>query len=549
MSHNLKRVLLLFTDKYYLVKQIYPFGLDIIANYLRQHGYDVTVDYPFLPEPDLETNLKKIIKRYDPDLIGLGIRNLDTAMSCEQFGNHEGQSYKTFYFLPQIKQIAEKAKRLKPEIPIIAGGGAFTVSPIAILKMLGLEYGIVGEGEEPLRQFLEAYPDKEKLYGIPNLAFQRGDGFHINPRQSYSFKKSEGVFVRERKFNYAYETAGLPVQVKRGCNRNCSYCVEPFIEEKNFVFKKHDDVIDELKEVAKKHVDVHNIFFTDTEFNIPSLEYCAVLINKIIKSGLHEHFRFSSQFLSRPFDAKFAKLLSEAGFSIILTCDSFSDHILKKNRSSYRRRDIVKTLQLCEQLGIDCTINLIFGLPGETYETINHTLNEIIKYPPGVLRRYEYTIGGRIYQDTPLCRLVEKEEVDHHLYGKRSEGYLKPCYYCSPESPFKIKAYIENDFPFPMEYQNNYDEIKYQILALSYLVDQSMWDVVADRFLKSNLDARTSIYDYLFRKLIDAGRTEMAKRISEHLLEEIFRSEMVSEYSGQVSVIQHYLTLIEQKLN
>lgn len=86
MQPKPKKVLLLYTDKYYFVKQIYPFGLDIIADYLRRHSYDVTIDFPFLPETDPETNLIGILERENPDLIGLGLRNIDTCMACEKYG-------------------------------------------------------------------------------------------------------------------------------------------------------------------------------------------------------------------------------------------------------------------------------------------------------------------------------------------------------------------------------------------------------------------------------------------------------------------------------
>ena len=39
MDKDAKRVLLLYADSYYLVKQVYPFGLDLIANHLRRHGH------------------------------------------------------------------------------------------------------------------------------------------------------------------------------------------------------------------------------------------------------------------------------------------------------------------------------------------------------------------------------------------------------------------------------------------------------------------------------------------------------------------------------
>ncbi|MEA1935757.1 MAG: cobalamin B12-binding domain-containing protein, partial [Thermodesulfobacteriota bacterium] len=206
-----KRVLLLYTDKYYLIKQVYPFGLDLIANYLRSHSHDVTIDFPYLASSDLETNLARILERTNPDLIGLGLRNIDTCMSCEQYGNYEGTGYRAFYFLPEVKQIVEAIKKFRPDVPVIAGGGAFSISPAAILKNLDIKYGIVGEGEEPMRQFLEAFPDDNKISRIPNMVFQRNNRFHVNPKLPYSFKKNGTIIERETKFNYAYETAGLPV--------------------------------------------------------------------------------------------------------------------------------------------------------------------------------------------------------------------------------------------------------------------------------------------------------------------------------------------------
>jgi len=544
MPRNLKNVLLLYTDKYYVIKQVYPFGLDLIANHLRRHDFNVTIDYPFLPLPDLETNLNEIIKRCKPDIIGLSIRNIDTAMSCEKFGNHKGPGCKTFYFLPDIKKIVGIIRKFSTDIPIIAGGGAFTISPEAILEFLTIEYGIIGEGEDSLLQFLKAFPDKKKIKKISNMVFKTGNGFQINQRQSYVFKK--GCFLNERdnKFNYAYETTGLPVQVKRGCNQNCSYCVEPLIEGNKFIFRNHDDIIAELKTIAENYESIKSIFFTDTEFNIPDLKNCSVLVKKILEAGLHEYFRFSSQFLPRPFDENFAKLLADTGFSVILTCDSFANNVLSKNRTSYHQKDISQTLGLCEKFNIDCTVNLVFGLPGESYETIDHTLKEMMKYPPNSLRRYEYTIGGRIYQGTPLSRFVERLNDDTHLYGKKTKGYLEPYYYCSPDSPLNIKNYLERFLPFSIDYQNNYDNNLFKTLACAYLADQGRWNEAAAGFLASSILSQTSIYDYLFRKFADSGNLELARSISEHLIDAIHQSQKISEYEDQISVIRYYLSII-----
>ncbi len=536
-------VLLLYADKYYLIKQVYPLGLDLIANYLRRYGHRVTLDYPFLPDKDVETNLAKTLEETDPDVTGIGIRNLDTCMSCEAYGDFRSHDCKTFYFLPAIKGIVDMVKKRRPKMPIIVGGGAFTISPVAILKYLGLEYGIVGEGEEPFRQFLEVFPDRGKISEIPNMVHFKGK-FVVNDRHAHRFSQGQDIKERERKFNYAYETVGLPVQVKRGCNQNCSYCAEPIIEGRKFVFRRTEAVVDELKAAFEKHEDIRTIFFVDTEFNVPDQQYPKTLAKKIIGEGLHEYFRFSTQVLPRPFDADFAKTLSKAGFSLILTSDSFADGVLKKNQASYRQKDVVRTLQLCEEHGIDCTVAMIFGLPGETYETMDHSIGLMHKYPPGFLRRYEYTIGGRIYQGTPLCRFIETTGEEKSIYGKRSEGFVEPCYFCGPESPMRLKEYIQKSLPHPMMYQNSYDETQFGTLALSYLIDQRRWEAATSLFMRSTLRVRSSIYDYFFRKSTDAGRTEVAEAVSVNLLEGIEGGDEIKEYGEQAEVIRYYLSLL-----
>ncbi len=538
-------ILLLYTDKYYLIKQIYPFGLDLIANTLRQYGHHVTIEYPFLPEPDLETNVAHILEQNRPEVIGLGIRNLDTCLSCEANGDYGGNDYRTFYFLPEIRKIVNLIKTDFPGCPIIAGGGGFTISPKAILNYLGVEYGVTGEGEEPFRQFVEAFPDTEKIRRISGLAYMDGE-FRVNPREAYRFTEGALANARERKFRFAFETTGLPVQAKRGCNQKCSYCVEPIIERGDIVFREIDQVIDELKAISRFDDSIRNIFFVDTEFNLPDLTYCSQLIKRIIEEGLHERFAFASQFLPKPFDPDFAERLAEAGFSIILTCDSFADDVLKKNQVSYREKDIQNTLRICEQQGLPCTVSMIFGLPGETYETVDYSTEQMKHYGPDFLRRYEYTVGGRIYQGTRLCRTIEKGGAEKYLYGTRSEGYIAPYYFCAPESPLKLKQYIEKGLGYAIAYENRYDTITTRSLAVAYLADQGRWEEAVSRFRESGLPVRSKIYDYFFRKLTGAGRIDDAEVVSENLLSAIQEAREGDDYREQAPLIQFYLSCLRQ---
>jgi len=530
-----KKVLLLYTDKYYLIKQVYPLGLDVMANHLRSFGYTVHIGYPFLPDPDVETNLADLLERHSPDFIGLGIRNLDTCMSCETHGDYSGEGFCTFFFLPHVKQIVDTLKHMAPDIPLIVGGGAFSISPIAIMDYLQIEHGVIGPGEEPLLRFVEAFPDAQRLSEIPGL-------IHAGKRSRLpSTGRPNRCFHRDTGFSYAFETVGIPVQLKRGCNQRCSYCVEPLIEGTRCRYRLKEGVIEELRFLSEKHPGAGTVFFVDTELNVPNLSYPTALIRTLLNTGLERRFQFSAQLLPHPFTRAFASLLADAGFSIILTCDSFSDPVLEANGMSYRKSNILETLDLCNAYDLDCTISMVFGLPGETFETIEETLEMMNRYGPGIHRRYEYTIGARIYLGTRLCQSVERGEGEGFLYGKASEGYLEPFYFCTPAAPLEIQRVIEAGLGYRTAYENAYTEEGRQALSLSLLVDHGEWEKAVTAFTQASLEAQFRAYDYLFRKLADTDRVGDAKEISEHFLRVLAASGEPQRYRDRADVIRFYL--------
>jgi len=127
---------------------------------------------------------------------------------------------------------------------------------------------------------------------------------------------------------------------------NCAYCVEPAMTKQKITLRPQKEIISELLSISDRYQEVAEIFFVNTEFNIPGPKHSLGLIKDILSSHLNERFRFSSQFLPVQFTDEYVKHLSLAGFYVILTCDSFSDDILKNNNSPYRKKDIIQTLDL-----------------------------------------------------------------------------------------------------------------------------------------------------------------------------------------------------------
>lgn len=539
---EIRKILFIYTDPYYLVKQVYPYGLDMLAAGLRQEGIEVRVEYAFLPDADPRVNLAAAVAGFAPDLVGLGIRNIDTCMACEDHGNVAGEGFRSFFFPPRIREVADAVREVLPGIPMICGGGGFTVAPQAMLAYLDVGFGVAGEGEETLRAFVRAWPDRDHLAGIPGLVMQNGEAIIAQPREEFVFPRLSGS-ARDPGFRHALESAGLPVRVKRGCNQGCSFCVEPLIEGRKFVYRDLQDVIDELWAAAEMD-QVNRVFFVDTEFNVPDLEYAGALVTRILEEGLPSRFRFASQFLPRPFTADFARLLAKAGFSVILTCTSFADEVLARAGVSYGAADNVQALELCAEHGIDATVDLIFGLPGETWETVDRTVRSMNALPPTPLRRYEYTVGARIYPGTALARMVAGGE-GRNIYGRLTRELLEPCFYCVPASPLEVKQYVDDRVPEPMRFDNELAESSRARLAVGYLVDRGRFEEACAAFAALDLPGKSAAFDYFFRNAANAGFADAARRAAEDLRQTIAASGNPA-YLGQAGVINYYLAVLQR---
>jgi len=318
--------------------------------------------------------------------------------------------------------------------------------------------------------------------------------------------------------------------------------VEPILEGRRFVHRPIPEVVDELGRLAENYSEVRKIFFIDTEFNIPNLEYPQALVEAILHAGLHDQFRFASQFLPRPFTREFALLLKQAAFSLVFTCDSFADTILERNTMSYRQKDILETLSICEELELDHTVDLIFGLPGENQETLDETLSLMRERPPASWRRYEYTIGARIYEGTPLHRMVQNLDDATHIHGRMTPGMLEPCFYCSPKPPLELKGDIDAVLPFALEFRNGSDAASRQRLGVCWLADQCRWDETAEQFFELDINAKAAVYGYVFKGLVRDNQTDMARSLLEYVWQEMNEQ---GGFEQEKSMVGYYLGLLQ----
>ena len=218
--------------------------------------------------------------------------------------------------------------------------------------------------------------------------------------------------------------------------------------------------------------------------------------------------------------------------------------MLEASGVSYRAADIVKALDLCAEHGIDTTVDLIFGLPGETWETVAHTIRQMNDLPATRLRRYEYTVGARIYPGTALARMVAGDGK-RNIYGNLTPELLEPCFYCVPTSPLELKSHVDARVPEPMRFANELAESSRARLAVGYLADRGRFEEAGKAFLSLSLPDKSAAFDYFFRLLANAGCLDAARLAAENLRRAIGEAANPA-YLGQAGLIDYYLSVLRQ---
>ena len=94
-------------------------------------------------------------------------------------------------------------------------------------------------------------------------------------------------------------------------------------------------------------------------------------------------------------------------------------------------------------------LGLIFGLPGETEETIAETIGFVRSLPESI--EVVYSAGARVYPHTPLAAIAAREP--ERLVGADDPSFLTPVVYSSPAPPRELATRVSTRAARPPERQ------------------------------------------------------------------------------------------------
>jgi anaerobic magnesium-protoporphyrin IX monomethyl ester cyclase len=327
-----------------------------------------SVDYAskgvFPSENNMFDDLAKLLDEFQPDLIGMS-----AAESVYERG-----SILTRYI-----------KKLRPEIPVIAGGVFPTLAPeIAILEP-SVDMICTGEGESALIEVCERLATGRSCSDVKGIWVKEGGEIVRNQRRIENLAAlplpdfhlfDKGTFLRPMQGNLFLT---IPVEFSRGCPYQCTFCAEPALEkafldinERFFRKKSMPDIIAELQNYVREYQPEFFYFSSETFLAISTSEFDA-FIEGYRSIGLPFWIQTRPETLT---EDKIRRLKEVGLFWMSIGVEhgdeAFRSELLKRPTRNSMLADIMRMLDKCDQ---GASLNFIVGFPFETRELVMESIN------------------------------------------------------------------------------------------------------------------------------------------------------------------------------
>lgn len=377
---------------------VYPIGMSIVAAALAKAGHEVA-QADFLEQESSLDAIGREVARVAPDLVGISVRNIDNVnLASEQ------------YYIDNVRDLVTTVRQ-HTTAKVMMGGAGFSLIPERILAATGADYGIVGEGEQLVVEFVDnaargSYPAERLI-----RAGRRLGGDEI------------GAALYDERLLAFYLHSGnvASVQTKRGCPCKCIYCSYPLLEGESLRRRDPKAVVDDIELLRERGAKY--IFFVDSVFNDNDGAYLAVVDEMLLRN------------VTIPWTAYFkpggglsdevVERMKRTGLAAAeVGGDATTDLTLKQMGKDFTFAEIRACNDLLTRHGVATSHFFMFGGPGETEATVREGIANILSLEKCVSFIF---MGIRILPDTPLARLAVRDG----LIAADAE-MLQPVYYLSP---------------------------------------------------------------------------------------------------------------------
>jgi len=367
------RVLLISANREILPSPVVPIGPLAVAAALRDTHQVKLVDLCF--EEDPAVAIEGAVRDFDPEVVGLGLRNLHTNA-------YDGMERLVAGYAELVRSI-----RAVTDVPVVLGGAAYSLQPETLLQRLGADYGVVGEGERTFRDVVDtldrgSQPPRvsRAAAAVPDLVktplTRRGTSRTASDLDELPLPARDLVDPRYYQFD---GTDNL--QTKRGCAFACAYCDYPDLEGSKVRVRDPAAVADEM--LARSKVPgVTHMFFVDSVFNVPRSHAIAVCEQIELRKNPLPWVCYASPVA---LDDEVVRAMARAGCEgVEIGSDSGTPRMLSQLKKPFTIDQVERSHALFREYGmLDCH-TFVLGALDETADEVKETLAFVDQLDPAV---------------------------------------------------------------------------------------------------------------------------------------------------------------------
>ena len=389
-------------------------------------------------------------------------------------------------------EIADRLKQVRPESLIILGGPEVSFEADSMLAgNKQIDYIISGEGEAALPELLAAI--KKGCFepeGIEGLVYRQGSKIQINGIRKPAGDPGLLPFPYEQRDLQQLSDKIIYYESARGCPFNCSYCLSSTVQGVRYL--PLERVKKELLFLIENEVKL--VKFVDRSFN--SRKERAMAIFRFLvehKRKTTFHFEVTAHLLDQEI-IDYLSSVPDSLFQFEIGVQSTNPTTLRVIERTGGFKQIKDKIEKLKEGGkVNLHLDLIAGLPGEDYQSLQRSFNDVFHLKPDQLQlgflkllkgtriRKEAAQYGYKYSNSPPYEVLENNSLTYQeiIQLKGIAGILNK-YYNSAAFEKSLNYLITNN------YQSAFD----------FFADLSAFFV--SKGLEQFMHSRPSLYDILF---------------------------------------------------
>lgn len=413
----------------------FPLGIAYLAAIARKQGHEVkVVDSLLLGWKNTREEENRFIRGLTWDQIREEIKGFNPDVVAIS-GSFSSQA-------DMVHKIASIVKEQNPEAVTLLGGAYASAEGEKAAEDRNIDFVFKGEAEKTFERFLGS----EDPSTIPGLIFHRdGKTIFTGPAERYGDMNeipfpAYDLMHLEKYFQANLDGAVIRGKVvdrtvsmitSRGCPHLCNFCSIYQTWGRQWRFRSPENVVDEIELLVKKY-GVQHILFEDDNMTI-SMDRFEKICDMIVERQLTFTWETPNGIRGDRVTFELAKKMKAAGCKRVRIAiengdQETLDKVIKKSLNLNRAEEGVKA---CLRAGLNVDCFFIFGIPGETKETLEKTHDLALKF---------LKLGA-----IPLCSIaVPLPDTD--LYNESKEkGFLIKELDWSDVMSARIKPILRTD--------------------------------------------------------------------------------------------------------